>query len=41
MNTRALDVIPVVETESEPKIVGILSRADILSAYERELLQEV
>jgi CIC family chloride channel protein len=41
MNTRALDVIPVVESESNPRLVGILSRADVLSAYERELLQEV
>jgi CIC family chloride channel protein len=41
MNTRAIDVIPVVESEANPKLVGILSRADVLSAYERELMQEV
>ncbi len=41
MNTRALDVIPVVESETTPRLVGILSRADVLSAYERELMQEV
>jgi len=41
MNTRAIDVIPVVESEANPKLVGLLSRADVLSAYERELMQEV
>ena len=41
MNTRALDVIPVVESEADPRLVGVLSRADVLSAYERELMQEV
>jgi CIC family chloride channel protein len=41
MNTRAIDVIPVVEDEANPKLVGLLSRADVLSAYERELMQEV
>lgn len=41
MNARAIDVIPVVMSESHPRIVGVLSRADVLSAYERELMQEV
>lgn len=41
MNTRAIDVIPVVKSEASPVLVGILSRADVLSAYERELMQEV
>lgn len=41
MNARAMDVIPVVQSESHPKLVGILSRADVLGAYERELMQEV
>ena len=41
MNMRALDVIPVVESEAHPRVVGVLSRADVLSAYERELMQEV
>ncbi|HEY7878436.1 MAG TPA: CBS domain-containing protein, partial [Gemmatimonadaceae bacterium] len=41
MNARAIDVIPVVQSESHPRLVGILSRADVLGAYERELMQEV
>jgi len=41
MNARAIDVIPVVMSESHPRIVGVLSRADVLGAYERELMQEV
>ncbi len=41
MNARAIDVIPVVMSESHPRIVGMLSRADVLGAYERELMQEV
>jgi CIC family chloride channel protein len=41
MNSRAIDVIPVVEHESVPRLVGVLSRADVLAAYERELMHEV
>jgi CIC family chloride channel protein len=41
MNGRALDAIPVVESESRPQLVGVLSRADLLRAYERELMHEV
>lgn len=41
MNARAIDVIPVVMSEAHPRIVGVLSRADVLGAYERELMQEV
>lgn len=40
MNARAIDVIPVVMSEGHPRIVGMLSRADVLGAYERELMQE-
>jgi CIC family chloride channel protein len=41
MNTRAIDVIPVVESEEKPVLVGVLSRAGVLAAYERELMHEV
>jgi CIC family chloride channel protein len=41
MNARAIDAIPVVERESRPKLVGVLSRADVLASYERELMHEV
>jgi len=41
MNARAIEVIPVVESEHSPRLVGILSRADVLAAYERELVHEV
>jgi CIC family chloride channel protein len=41
MNARAIDVIPVVESEDRPRLVGVLSRADLLVAYERELMHEV
>ena len=41
MNARAIDVIPVVMSEAHPRIVGMLSRADVLGAYERELMHEV
>ncbi|HEX6965876.1 MAG TPA: chloride channel protein [Gemmatimonadaceae bacterium] len=41
MNARAIDAIPVVERETRPKLVGVLSRADVLAAYERELVHEV
>ncbi len=41
MNARALDALPVVESEDNPRFLGILSRADVLAAYERELVHEV
>ncbi|HSC32339.1 MAG TPA: chloride channel protein [Gemmatimonadaceae bacterium] len=41
MNARAIEVIPVVMSEAHPRIVGILSRADVLAAYERQLMHEV
>lgn len=41
MNARAIDLLPVVEHEDRPRLIGVLSRADVLGAYERELMQEV
>ncbi|MGH7626894.1 MAG: chloride channel protein [Gemmatimonadaceae bacterium] len=41
MNARAIDVIPVVASPASPRLIGILSRADVLTAYERELMHEV
>lgn len=40
MNARAYDAIPVVDP-STGRFLGMLSRADLLAAYERELLEEV
>jgi len=40
MNARARDALPVVDPASN-RYVGMLSRADLLAAYERELLEEV
>ena len=41
MNARAIDVVPVVRSPAEPVLVGILSRGDVLAAYERELMHAV
>jgi CIC family chloride channel protein len=41
MNARAIDTIPVVDSEHHPRLVGVLSRADLLAAYERALVHEV
>jgi CIC family chloride channel protein len=41
MNARAIDVVPVVRSSAEPVLVGILSRGDVLAAYERELMHAV
>jgi CIC family chloride channel protein len=41
MNARALDLVPVVRSSEHPVLVGILSRADLLAAYEKELMQAV
>ena len=41
MNARAVDAIPVVESEEERHYLGLLSRADLLAAYERELAHEI
>ena len=37
MNLRALDAIPVVSSPDDLKYLGLLGRAELLSAYEREL----
>jgi CIC family chloride channel protein len=41
MNARAIDVVPVVRSATDPVLVGILSRGDVLAAYERELMHAV
>lgn len=41
MNARAVDAIPVVENAESRRYLGVLSRADLLAAYERELAHEV
>jgi len=41
MNARAVDAIPVIESEETGHYLGVLSRADLLLAYERELAHEV
>lgn len=42
MNARSVDTLPVVEERPEgPVFVGLLSRADVLLAYEREFAHEV
>jgi CIC family chloride channel protein len=41
MNARAADAIPVVDSEQGRRYLGVLSRADLLAAYERELAHEV
>jgi len=42
MNARSTDVLPVVEEREEgPFFVGLLGRADVLVAYEREFAHEV
>lgn len=41
MNARAVDAIPVVESEQSRRYIGLLTRADLLAAYERELSHEV
>lgn len=41
MNEHRLDALPVVETDGTRRLVGVLSRADLLAAYERELAHEV
>jgi CIC family chloride channel protein len=40
MNARARDALPVVDPATN-RYLGMLSRADLLAAYERELLEEV
>lgn len=41
MNARALDALPVVESQAGLEYRGILTRGDVLAAYERMLMQEV
>jgi len=41
MNARAVDAIPVVDSEQDRRYLGVLSRADLLAAYERELAHEI
>ena len=41
MNARAIDVVPVVRSAADTVLVGILSRGDVLAAYERELMHAV
>src|SRR5690606_6567526 len=43
MNARAMDVMPVVSAKGvgAGRLVGMLSRADLLDAYERALVEEV
>jgi CIC family chloride channel protein len=41
MNARALDALPVVDDRNRRRFVGVLSRGDVLAAYERELVHEV
>lgn len=41
MNARAIDVVPVVRSSTDPVLLGILSRGDVLAAYERELVHAV
>jgi CIC family chloride channel protein len=41
MNAHAVDAIPVVDSPESRRYLGVLSRADLLAAYERELAHEV
>jgi CBS domain-containing protein len=42
MNARGLDALPVVDDgDGELRLIGLLSRAGILEAYERELAYAV
>jgi CIC family chloride channel protein len=41
MNARAIDVVPVIRSATEPVLLGVLSRGDVLAAYERELVHAV
>ncbi len=41
LNARAADLLPVVESEALPILLGVLTREDVLAAYERELMHQV
>jgi CIC family chloride channel protein len=41
LNARAADILPIVESEAHPILLGVLTREDVLASYERELMHEV
>jgi len=41
LNARAADLLPIVESEAHPRLLGVLTREDVLASYERELMHEV
>jgi len=41
LNARAAELLPVVESEAHPVLQGVLTREDVLAAYERELMHQV
>ncbi|MEO6208620.1 MAG: chloride channel protein [Gemmatimonadaceae bacterium] len=41
LNARATDLLPIVESEANPVFLGVLTREDVLAAYERELMHQV
>jgi CIC family chloride channel protein len=41
LNARAADLLPVVESDTNPILIGVLTREDVLAAYERELMHQV
>ncbi|MBA2684617.1 MAG: chloride channel protein [Gemmatimonadaceae bacterium] len=41
LNARAADLLPVVQSEARPILLGVLTREDVLAAYERELMHQV
>jgi CBS domain-containing protein len=41
LNARAVDLLPVVVSEAHPVLLGVLTREDVLAAYERELMHQV
>lgn len=41
LNARAVDLLPIVESEAHPRLLGVLTRGDVLASYERALMHEV
>ena len=41
LNARAAELLPVVESEAHPVLLGVVTREDVLAAYERELMHQV
>jgi CIC family chloride channel protein len=41
LNARAADLLPIVESEAHQILIGVLTREDVLAAYERELVHQV